>query len=111
MAETAKTSKLARAGWVLAGVVVGFIASWLALDASQSYGNYWPIHAVSGPIFTLANFAHETHYAVLTFIGTGLLFGFYTWCATTFRSFALPAVIAVVHMCLAAWGVATAAQN
>jgi hypothetical protein len=111
MAEAAKTSILARLGWVPAGAVVGFLAAWLALDASQTYGRYWPINVVSGPIFTLANYGHETHYAWLTFIGTALLFGFYAWCATKFRSLAVLLVIAVAHAGLAAWGVAAAAQQ
>src|SRR5688500_14452776 len=110
MAGTAKTLSPARLVWMIAAAVVGFVAAWLALDASQTYGRYWPIHVVSGPIFSLANYAHETHYAWLTFIGTGLLFGFYAWCATTLRSRAVLVVIALLHLGLAAGGVAIAAQ-
>jgi hypothetical protein len=111
MAESEKTSKLARLASVLAAAVLGFFAAWIALDASQTSGRYWPINVVSGPVFTLANYGHETHYAWLTFIGTGLLFGLYTWCATTFRPAAVLLIIALVHASLAAWGIATAAQQ
>ena len=110
MVETAKTSKPRAAGVCIGGSGGGIHRGVAALDASQSYGRYWPIHVVSGPVFTLANFAHETHSAVLTFLGTGLLFGVYTWCATTFRSLAMMVVIALVHLGLAAGGVAMATQ-
>jgi hypothetical protein len=111
MAEAVKVSTPIRIGGTIGAAVLGFFAAWLALDASQTSGRYWPIHVVSGPIFTLANYGHETHYAWLTFIGTGLLFGFYAWCATKFRSLAVLLVIAVAHAGLAAWGVAGAAQQ
>jgi hypothetical protein len=112
MTEGKKTSTPMRLGLVLAAVVLGFFAAWIALDASQTSGRYWPIHVVSGPIFSLADsFAAEIHGAVLTFLGTGLLFGFYTWCATKFRSWALMVVLALVHLGLAAGGVAMATQS
>jgi hypothetical protein len=111
MTETRKTSIPIRLGLIFGAAVLGFIPAWLALDASQTFGRYWPIHLVSGPIFNQANFAHDTHYAWLTFIGTSLLFGFYAWCATTFRSPAVMLVIALLHAGLAAGGVAMAAQQ
>ena len=79
--------------------------------AWQPDGDVPAIHVVSGPIFTLANSAHEMHYAVLTFVGTGLLFALYTWCATRFRSRVALLAIAAAHAGLAAWGIATAAQQ
>jgi hypothetical protein len=109
MAERAKLSILSRLGMIFAAAVMGFFAGWIALDASQTAGHYWPVHVVTGPIFTLAyRFAHEMHYGVLTFVGTGLLFAIYAWCITTFRSRATLLVIAAVHAALAVWGILTA---
>jgi hypothetical protein len=111
MTEVKERSMPMRLGLVVGAAVLGFMAAWLALDASQTSGRYWPIHVVSGPIFSLAyRFAHETHYAWLTFIGTGLLFGFYTWCATTFRSWAMLVVLALLHLGLSAGSMALATQ-
>jgi hypothetical protein len=112
MAETAKASMVARLVWVAVGLVVGFFAAWIALDASQTAGHYWPIQVVSGPMYSLAyTLAADTHSAVLTFVGTAILFGLYAWIVATFRSWGAIAAIAAVHAGLAVAGLATAVQH